>query len=65
MSHLSEMMRLYIRVNEVEQKALCREIGIGESTLTRFLQGTDLSAQNFVKLLSWLATPTNSNTKEE
>jgi len=59
MSHLSEMLRLYIKVNDVEQKALCQEIGIGESTLTRFLQGTDMSTSNFVKLMGWLATDTH------
>lgn len=56
MSHLSKMFKLYITVNEIEQKALCSKIGIGQSTMTRFLKGGDMEMRSFAKLINWLAS---------
>jgi transcriptional regulator with XRE-family HTH domain len=54
MSNLSDMVKLYLAVNGIEQKSLCDELGIGQSTMTRFLQGKDISMKSLGKLLRWL-----------
>lgn len=54
MSNLSNMLKLYIAVNDIEQKTLAVEIGVAQSTLTRFLQGKDVSMKSFGRLVAWL-----------
>lgn len=51
---LAEMLRLYIAANNLEQKAVAQEIGISESTLSRFLGGTNTpDGVGFMRVVAW------------
>lgn len=54
MSNLSRMLKLYISVNEIEQKALARDLGMSESSLTRLLQGNGVDMDTFARIIGWL-----------
>jgi transcriptional regulator with XRE-family HTH domain len=48
------MMALYIAAEGLEQKKIAEEVGIGESTLSRFLSGQALPAADaYARLLAW------------
>lgn len=51
---LAEMLRLYIAANGLEQKAVAAEIGISESTLSRFLSGASMpDGIGFMRVVAW------------
>lgn len=51
---IAEMLRLYIAANNLEQKVVAQEIGISESTLSRFLGGTSIpDGLGFVRMIAW------------
>jgi plasmid maintenance system antidote protein VapI len=54
MTNLAEMMRLWIAVEGLEQKGIAEDIGIEEWTLTRLLNGKQVSAENALKIMYWL-----------
>jgi len=51
---LAEMLRLYIAANGLEQKAVATEIGVSESTLSRFVSGNAVpDAIGFMRIIAW------------
>ena len=51
---LSEMLRIYIAAMNIEQKTVAIEIGISESSLSRFLNGEQLpDSPGFIRILMW------------
>lgn len=51
---LAEMLRLYIAANQLEQKAVAAEIGVNESTLSRFIAGNATpDAAGFMRIVAW------------
>lgn len=52
---LAEMLRLYIAANGLEQKAVAAEIGVSESSFSRFLAGNSVpDAIGFMRIVSWV-----------
>ncbi len=48
------MMRLWLAANNKTQAELAKELGINESTMSRFLSGKDLPyATTFIKIQTW------------
>lgn len=58
MSHLGQALAAYQQKFDVEGKALARQIGINESTLTRVKQGKMPDAEGFAKIIAWLVRST-------
>jgi predicted transcriptional regulator len=55
---LARALRLLIAAENLEQKAVAEQIGINESTLSRFLSGrADPDAAGFARILSWSLQP--------
>lgn len=54
MTHLAKMMKLYLTVNDIEQKRLAAQLGISESSFTRLLQGKGVEMQSFAAIIKWL-----------
>lgn len=55
---LIRMIRLYLAAEGLGQNELCAELGISTSTLSRILNGKQVHASTFAKLISWsLETP--------
>lgn len=51
---LADMLRLYIAANGLEQKMVATEIGISESTLSRFLSGASTpDGIGFMRVVAW------------
>lgn len=51
---LAEMLRLYIAANGLEQKAVANDIGVSESTFSRFLAGNAMpDAIGFMRIIAW------------
>jgi hypothetical protein len=65
MSNLSRMMKLYLAANDIEQKSLCLELGISQSSLTRFLQGNSLDMANTGRLIAWLLSEPQEGSDED
>ena len=52
---LSQMIRIYCAANNVSQKALSEQWGIGESTMTRFLANEQMpNGQAVARIIAWL-----------
>lgn len=51
---LGHVLAAYVAHSGQDQKTVAREIGIGPSMLTRYIQGKEPSARAFVKILAWL-----------
>lgn len=58
MSNLSKMLKLYLAVNNIEQKQLAVEFEMSESSLTRLLQGKDVEMKSFANIIKWLSKDT-------
>lgn len=57
---LARMMALYIAAEGLEQKRVAEEIGVGESTLSRFLTGSALPAADaYARMLAWCSCATS------
>lgn len=51
---LARMLRLYISVENLTAKTVAAEIGVGESTIARFITGKALpDAEALVKIAAW------------
>jgi len=62
-SRLAAMLRLYIATGNREQRELADEIGINESTLSRYLSGkASPDAEGFSKILVWVLAGTGAGT---
>lgn len=57
MTHLGAALVAYSQKNDVEGKALAREIGINESTLSRVKAGKMPDAEGLAKIIAWLVKP--------
>lgn len=56
---LARMLKLYIAAEGLEQKKVAAEIGIGESTLSRFMSGEALPAADaYARVLAWCSGTT-------
>jgi transcriptional regulator with XRE-family HTH domain len=56
---LARMLKLYIAAEGLEQKKVAEEIGIGESTLSRFISGAALPAADaYARVLAWCSGTT-------
>ena len=55
MTRFSEMLLLYMRVNEISTRQLSRETGITVATACRITQGKNTEVKTMLKLVSWLA----------
>lgn len=53
MTHLGASLAAYQQKFDVENKAMAREIGIAESTLTRIKQGKMPDADGLAKIIAW------------
>lgn len=51
---LSKMMKMYVAVNDKMQQQIAEEIGIGSSTLTRFIGGKNVDQDATIKIINWL-----------
>jgi transcriptional regulator with XRE-family HTH domain len=57
-SRLAEMIRIYLAAYRMTQKKAAEEIGITESTLSRFLEGKAMpDAHGFMRIVVWAALP--------
>ena len=57
-SRFAEMVRIYLAAFRVSQKDAAQEIGISESTLSRFLnEGTMPDAHGFMRIVVWATLP--------
>lgn len=54
MSNLSKILKLYLAVNDVEQKQLALYWEMSPSSLTRLLQGKDVDMKSFANIVKWL-----------
>lgn len=54
MTHLGQALSAYQQKYDVEGKALAKEIGINESTLTRVKQGKMPDAEGLAKIVLWM-----------
>jgi len=54
---LLRMIQLYLATEGISQNDLCRELGIDKTTLSRFLNGKQVHASTFAKLLTWALEP--------
>jgi len=55
MTILGEMMKLYFAVEGYEHKDVAEDIGISQSTLSRFLSGKNTpDTESFIKILNWM-----------
>lgn len=54
MTNIGKVMRLYRRVNDIEQKALADEIGIHPSTLSNVEAGKHTNQETLIRLINWL-----------
>ena len=51
---LAAMLRIYIAASNLQQKAICKQIGVNESTFSRFISGNrEPDAEGFAKILTW------------
>ena len=58
MTRLTEMIRLYLAANNIDNKTAARDMKVNESTLSRFLSGKSLpDAENLMKILTWITKP--------
>lgn len=53
-THLGQALAAYQQKHDVAGKALAKNIGISESTLTRVKQGKMPDADGFAKIVLWL-----------
>ena len=57
-SRFAEMLRLYFAAYRINQKDAAEEIGISESTLSRFLGGNQMpDAHGFMRIIAWCTLP--------
>ena len=54
---LSEMLKLYMRVNKISARELARELDMSHATLSRIINGGNCEMRNFAKVFSWLIEP--------
>ena len=54
MTRLGQMITAYEQKHDVQSKQVAKEIGIGQSTLTRIKQGAATDAGNLVKIITWM-----------
>ncbi len=54
MTRLGQMLSAYQQKFDVQGKAMAREIGIEESTLTRIKQGKMPDAYGLARIINWL-----------
>lgn len=47
-------MKFYIAANDKQQKQIADEIGIGASTLNRFIGGKSVDQSATIKVINWL-----------
>lgn len=57
MTRLGKALAAYQQKFDVENKAMAREIGLSESTLTRVKQGKMPDAEGLAKIIMWLVKP--------
>lgn len=53
-SPLRVMLKQYIALGAVEQNKIAQEIGVANSTLSRFLSGKMMDQDGTLKLIAWL-----------
>ena len=57
-SRFAEMVRIYLAAYRMTQKQAAEEIGINESTLSRFLnEGAMPDAHGFMRIVAWATLP--------
>jgi transcriptional regulator with XRE-family HTH domain len=56
MTNLSKILKLYIRMNDIDQKDLAADIGVSESSMSKLLSGrSGLELRNMMSVMTWLA----------
>lgn len=57
-SRFAEMLRIYLAAYRMSKKKAAKEIGISESTLSRFLEGRAMpDAHSFMRIVVWATLP--------
>jgi hypothetical protein len=51
---ISQLLRLYMRVNEIGMRELGPEIGISAATVSRISRGESVDGLTMLKLINWL-----------
>lgn len=51
---LRKMLKLHVAMSDKMQHAIAEEIGIGSSTLTRFIGGKNVDQDATIKIINWL-----------
>lgn len=51
---ISQLLRLYMRVNEIGMRELGPEIGISAATVSRITRGESVDGLTMLKLINWL-----------
>lgn len=51
---IRKMMKMHIAMSDKMQQAIADEIGIGSSTLTRFIGGKNVDQDATIKIIAWL-----------
>ena len=59
---LAKMILLYLAANNLSQKNVAKDLGISESSFSRYLSGdSGLDAVSFMKLISWVSSTDSWN----
>jgi plasmid maintenance system antidote protein VapI len=56
MTNLGAILTLYCRVNNVGLRELAAELDTSKATMSRFMNGHDVSQDVMLKLINWLFT---------
>ena len=54
-----EALKLYMSIRGVTARGLGASLGVDHTAISRFVNGADLSNENYAKLLSWFITKPN------
>lgn len=54
------MMKMHVAMSDKMQQQVAEDIGIGASTLTRFIGGKDVNQDATIKIINWLFTEEGS-----
>jgi DNA-binding Xre family transcriptional regulator len=54
LTNLAKILKLYLSVNEIQQKTLADHLGMEEASLSRLLQGKTVSMKSFGSIVQWL-----------
>lgn len=64
-THMGEALRIYLWQNDISLRELGKRLNISPATLSRYINGHDITAQHFITLLNWFTGTINPPIKEK